>query len=105
MATNAVSAAGVANPQVVALIQGINDKRIAVAAATSRVPAAAAKSDVLEDNDVSAPSKRAKESTKDEDARLQALLARLEKARETLAAFGAARFAGPFASSVLLTAP
>ncbi len=101
---NAVDAAGAADPQVVALIHGISDERVAPAAATTRFTATAAKSDVLEDNDVSAPSKRARESTRDEDARLHAGYARLEKARETLATFGAASFGGPTASSSLLSA-
>ena len=88
----------------VALLQGINDERVAVASAKARFAATAAKSDVLEDNDVSAPSKRTRESTRDEDARLQAAYAKLEKVRETLTAFGASIFAGPTASSPLLTA-
>jgi hypothetical protein len=46
---------------------------------------------VLEDNDVSAPSKRARESTRDEDALLKAEYARLEKEKGTLATFGAFR--------------
>ena len=75
-----------------------------MAAATTRFAAVAAKSDVLEGSDVRAPSKRARESTRDEDARLQAAYARLEKARGALAAFGADSFAGPSASSSLLIA-
>ena len=59
--------------------------------ATTRSAAAPAKSDVLEDNDVSAPSKRARESTRDEDALLKAEYARLEKEKGTLATFGAFR--------------
>ncbi len=104
MAANAVGAAGAAAPQAVALIQGICDERVAVAAATASFAADAAKSEVLEDNDVSAPSKRARESTRDEYARLQVAYAMLEKARGALAAFGAASFDGPATSSSLLIA-
>ena len=104
MATNAVGAAGAVDPKVVAQIQGISDERVAVATAIARFAAAAAKSDVLEDSDVAAPSKRARESTRDEDACLQAAYVRLKKARETLAAFGAASFDG-LATSSFLTAP
>ena len=43
MAHLAVGGAGAADPQVVALIQGISYERVAVAAATSRFAAAAAK--------------------------------------------------------------
>ncbi len=69
MALNDVGAAGSADPQVIALIQGISHKRVAVAASTSRFAAASAKSDALEDEDITAPAKWARESTKDEDAR------------------------------------
>jgi len=103
MAHLAAGADGAADPQVVVLIQGISDERVVVTAATTRFAAAVAKSDVLEGNDVSAPSKRARESTMDEDARLQAAYARRKKPRETLAAFGATNFAGPVASSSMLT--
>ena len=68
---NAVDATCAEDPHVVALIQEINDEMIAVTAAIARFAAAAAKSDVLEDIDVTAPAKRARESTRDEDARLQ----------------------------------
>ncbi len=66
----------------VELVQGINDERIAVATATTHFLAVAAKSDALEDCDLTAPSKRARELTRAEDARLQAAYARLENARE-----------------------
>jgi hypothetical protein len=49
---------------VVAIIQGISDERVAVAAATIRFAAAITKSDTLEDNDATAPAKRVRESTR-----------------------------------------
>ncbi len=54
MAHLAAGAAGAADPQVVALIHGISDERVAVAAATTRFAAATAKSDALADDDNSA---------------------------------------------------
>jgi hypothetical protein len=70
-----------------------------VAVATTRFAAVAAKSDALEDIDVTASAKRAREATKDEDARLQAAYVRLYKARETLTIYGASSIAWPIASS------
>jgi hypothetical protein len=102
MASPVVGAAGAADSQVVALIQGIRDERIVVASATSRFAAAAAKSDALADDDNSAGAKRAREAARDEDARLQAASVILENARETLAKYGAARVAGPSALSASL---
>ena len=97
MASNAAGAAGAADPQVVALIEGISDERVAVAAATARFMAAAAKSDALADDDNSAGAKRAREASREEDARLQAASVRLENARDTLARYGEAKIAGPSA--------
>ncbi len=98
MASNAVEAAGVADPQVVALIEGINDERVAVAAATSRFDAATAKSDTLADDDNTVGAKMAKEAAMDEDARLQVASSRLENARETLAKYGSVKIIGPRAA-------
>jgi hypothetical protein len=95
MAHLAAGAAGAADPQVVALIQGIRDERVAVAPATTRFAATAAKSDALADDDNSAGAKRAREADRDEDARLQATSVRLENARETLAKFGSSKNIGP----------
>ena len=95
MAHLAAGAAGIADPQVVAMIQGIGDERVAVAAATTRFDAAAAKSYALADDDNSAGAKRAKEAAKDEDARLQAASVRLENARETFTKFGSSKISGP----------
>ncbi len=105
MASNAARAAGVADPQVVALIEGISDERVVVAAATARFMAAPAKRDALADDDNSAGAKRARESASDEDARLQAASVRLENARDTLARYGAAKIAGLAAPSSLTTDP
>ena len=95
MASNAAGAAGAADPQVVALIEGISDERVAVAAATARFMAAAAKSDALADDDNSAGAKRAREASREEDARLQAASDRLQNARDSLARYGEAKIAGP----------
>jgi hypothetical protein len=70
MAHLAAGAARVADPQVVALIQGMSDERVAVATATSRFAVVAAKSDALADDDNSTGAKRAREAARDEDARL-----------------------------------
>ncbi len=94
MAHLAAGAAGAADPQVVALIQGIGDERVVVGAATTRFAAPAAKSDALADDDNSAGAKRAREAARDEDARLQAASVRLENARETLAKFGSSQTIG-----------
>ena len=105
MAHLAAGTVGVADPQVVALIQGISDERVAVAAATARFAAAAAKSDALADDDNSAGAKRAREAARDEDARLQAASVRLENARETLAKFGSSKTimpGGPTGTTALL---
>ncbi len=95
MASNAVGAAGAANLQVVALIEGISDERVVVEAATTRFAAAAAKSDALADDDNTVGAKRAKESARENDARLQAASARLGNARETLAKYGSVKIIGP----------
>ncbi len=54
MSLSAAGAAGPADPQVVALLEGVNDERVAVAAASVRFEAALAKSDLLGDDDSSA---------------------------------------------------
>ncbi len=54
----------------VALIHGIVDDRVAVVATICRFAVAATKSDAREGSDVTAPAKRVRESTRDEDARL-----------------------------------
>ncbi len=105
MASNVVGAAGAADPQVVALIEGISDERVAVAAATTRFAVVAAESDALADDDSSARAKRARELAREVDARLQAASVRLENARDTLARYGAARIAGLSAPSSALLPP
>ena len=89
----------------VARIEGISDERVVVAAATAHFMAAAAKSDALADDDNSAGAKRARESSREEDARLQAASVRLENARDTLARYGAAKIAGPSALSAAMPDP
>jgi hypothetical protein len=84
MAHLAAGSAGAADPQVVALIQGIGDERVAVASATTRFAVAGAKSDALVDDDNTAGAKRVREAAKDKDARLHAASVRLENARENL---------------------
>ncbi len=65
-----------------------------MAAATARFAAAAAKSDALADDDNAAGAKRARESARGEDARLQAASARLENAKEILAKYGSVKIIG-----------
>jgi len=81
MAQLAARGARTADPQVVALIQGISDERVVVAAVTTRFVTTIAKSDALADDDNTVGAKRAKEAARDEDARLQAASVRLENAR------------------------
>ncbi len=95
MASNAVGAAGAADPHVVELIEGITDERVVVAAATARFDAATSKSDALANDDNTAGAKRSRESVREEDARLQVASARLENARETLAKYGYVKITGP----------
>jgi hypothetical protein len=102
MASNAVGAAGGADPQVVALIQGVNDERVVVASAKTRFAVAGAKSDALADDDNSARAKRAREAARDEDARYKLRASNSKNARDTLAKYGAAMIAGPSTSSSLL---
>ena len=61
MAQSAAGAAGPVDPQVVALIEGVSDERVAVAAANVRFEAALARSDLLSDDDSSAAAKRIRE--------------------------------------------
>ena len=63
MAQQAAGAAGPADPQVVALMHGVCDERVAVAAALARFEAALVKTDALGDDDVSAGAKRFREKT------------------------------------------
>ena len=90
MAQQAAGAAGPADPQVVAVMQGVGDERVAVAAALARFEAALVKSDALGDDDVSAGAKRTREKTLAEEARLVTARAELKAARNALAAYGIA---------------
>ena len=63
MASGAAGAADAVDPQVLELIEGVGDERVDVAAATARFAAAAAKSDILGDDDNIAGAKRLMEST------------------------------------------
>ena len=60
MAQSAAGAAGPADPQVVALIDGVSDERVAVAAALVKFEASLVKNDMLADDDSSAGAKRTK---------------------------------------------
>ena len=53
MSQSAAGAVGLACPQVVALIEGVSDDRVAVAPASVRFKAALANSDILGDDDSS----------------------------------------------------
>ncbi len=78
-----------------------------MATATTRFAAATTKSDALADDDNTARAKRARETAKDEDARLQAASVRLENARETLAKYGIVKIIGlgaPTRTTALLDA-
>jgi hypothetical protein len=90
MSQSAAGAAGLANPQVVALIECVSDERVAVAAANVRFEAALAKSDLLGDDDSSTGAKRIKDKTLAEEARLSATRGKLQTARADLAAYGVA---------------
>jgi hypothetical protein len=62
MSQSAAGATGLANLQAIVLIEGANEERVAVAAASVRFEAALAKSDILlGDEDSSAGAKRIKE--------------------------------------------
>jgi hypothetical protein len=70
MSQSAAGAVGLACPQVVALIEGVSDERVAVADAIVRFEAALAKSEILGDDDSSAGAKRIRDKTLSEEARL-----------------------------------
>ncbi len=99
MASSATGAAGAADPQVLVLIEGVNDERVVVAAATARFAAAAAKSDALQDDDSSDGANKLRKATRAEDERLSVARDRLVAARETLVNYGAASIAAPSAST------
>ena len=90
MAQQVAEAAGPADPQVVALMQGVGDESVAVAAALARFEAALVKSDALGDDDVSAGAKRIREKTLAEEERLVAVRAELKAGRNSLVAYGIA---------------
>ena len=90
MAQQAARAAGPADPQVVALMQGVGDERVAVATALARFEAALVKSDAFGDDDVSAGAKRIREKTLAEEARLVTARGELKVVRNALAAYGIA---------------
>ena len=62
----------------VALMQGVGDERVAMAAALARLEAALVKSEALGDDDVSVGAKRIREKTIAEEARLMAARAELK---------------------------
>jgi hypothetical protein len=78
------------DPQVLVLFEGVSDERVVVATATARFAAAAAKSDMLGDDDNSAGAKRLRESTSVENGRLSTVRTRLAESREILANYGTA---------------
>jgi hypothetical protein len=80
MAQQVVGAAGPTDPQDVALIQGVGDERVVVAAALSRFVASLLKSDALADDDSSTRAKRTRDKTLAEEARLLAARAELKAA-------------------------
>jgi hypothetical protein len=90
MVQQAAGAAGPADPQVVALIQGVSDKRVAMATALARFEATLLKSDALGDDDSSAGAKGIREKTPAEEARLLAARAELKVAENFLATYGIA---------------
>ena len=90
MVHQAAKAAGPAGPQAVALMQGVGDERVAVAAALARFEAAIVKSDALGDEDVSPGAKRIREKTLAEEARLVAAKAELKAANFFLTPYGIA---------------
>ena len=90
MAQQAAGAAGPADPQVVALIQGVGDERVAVEAALARFETTLLKSDALGVDDSSARAKRVREMNLAEEARLIATRVSLKAARDSLAAYGIA---------------
>ena len=91
MAQEAVGAAGPADPQVVALMQGVGDERVAVAASLTRFEGALVKSDALGMMiDSSAGAKRIREKTMAEEARMVAARAELNTAKNSLVAYGIA---------------
>jgi hypothetical protein len=90
MAQAASGAEGLVDPRDVVLLQGVNDERVAVASASARFEAALAKSDLLLDDDASAPAKRIREKVLAEETKLNAARVRLLAARAELAAFAVA---------------
>ena len=90
MAQAAAGTAGPMDPRELVLLQGVNDERVVVSAASARFEAALAKSDLLLDDDVTAPAKRLREKVPAEETRLNAARVRLLAARAELAAFAVA---------------
>ncbi len=90
MAQAAAKAVGLADPREVVLLQGVNDERVVVAFASARFEETLAKSDLLPDDDASAPAKRIKDKVVAEETRLSAARVRRLAARAELTAFAVA---------------
>jgi hypothetical protein len=90
MAQAAAGTVGPADPREVVLLEGVNDERVVVASASARFEAALAKSDLLSDDDASAPAKRIGEKVLAEETRLNAARVRLLAARAELTFFAVA---------------
>ena len=86
MAKSAAGAAGPVDPRTIALIYGVSDERVVVASANARFDATIAKRDLLLDDDSSAGAQRTKKKALVEEARLTATCARLQAAKDELAA-------------------
>ncbi len=90
MTQQAARAAGPADPQVIAMMQGVGDERVAEATAMARFEAVLVKNDALGYHDSSAGAKRMREKTLVEEARLMAARAELKAVRKYLDAYGIA---------------
>jgi hypothetical protein len=90
MDKSAAGAASPADPQVVALVDGVIDERVAVALALVRFEATLVKSDMMADDDSSTGAKRTRDKTMAEEARLTTTRDKLTVARAALAAYGVA---------------
>ncbi len=96
MAQAAAGAVGPVDPREAVLLEGVNDERVAVASASARFEATLVKSDLLPDDDASAPSKRIREKVLEEETRLNAARVRLLAARAEMAAFAVASCGAAF---------
>ncbi len=71
MAQAAAGAVGSVDPRQVVLLEGVNDERVAVTSASARFEASLVKSDMLLDDDASAPAKRIKDKVLTEETMLK----------------------------------